>query len=212
MKQREQRPALSQPELLPLPDSVASDRVVVRRYRAGDGAAFFAALSSHRDELMQWLAWPQQHQRMEDSESFALRKRSEFALRTSMPMGIWSTGGEFLGGSGFHEPDWEAPKAEIGYFLLPTARGQGLATEVVRLLVHYAFEQMQLNRVGSTCDANNRSSANVLRRAGLIEEGTMRAERRDHHQRLRDTSIFGLTLNDFTDWTEKHGVHNIKYR
>ncbi len=207
----EPRPALLQPELLPLPDGVASDRVTVRRYRPGDGAVFFDALAPHREELTQWLAWPQQHQRTEDSESFALRKHSEFALRESMPMGIWSISGEFLGGSGFHAPDWKTPKAEIGYFLLPPARGQGLASEVVRLLVHYAFERMELNRVWSSCDANNNASTNVLRRAGLTEEGTMRTETRDHHGHLRDTLIFGLAIDAFARWLDRHAVSNIKY-
>ncbi len=207
----ELRPALSQPELLPLPDGVASDRVVVRRYRPGDGAAFFDALAPHREELTQWLAWPQLHQRTEDSESFALRKHSEFALRQSMPMGIWSTAGDFLGGSGFHAPDWTTPKAEIGYFLLPPARGQGFAAEAVRLLVHYAFERMQLNRVCSGCDANNSASADVLRRAGLMEEGKMRAQTRDHHGQLRDTLIFGLTVDDFARWLDRHAVSSINY-
>ncbi len=44
-----EHPALSQPELQSLPDGVASDRLVVRRYRPGDGAAFFAGLAPHRE-------------------------------------------------------------------------------------------------------------------------------------------------------------------
>ena len=201
-----ERPALSQPELLPLPDGVASDRLVVRRYRPGDGAAFFAALAPHRDELMRWMAWPQHHQRVEDSESYAVRMHAQFALRQAMPMGIWTVGGEFLGGSGFHAPDWKTPKAEIGYFLLPPARGQGIATEAVKLLVHYAFDHMAVNRVWATCDADNAGSASVLRRAGVPEEGRMRAEARDHHGRLRDTLMFGLCLADSPAWRTQHGV------
>ena len=160
---------------------------------------------------MQWMPWPQYHQRPEDSESYALRMHSEFALRTNMPMGIWSGSGDFLGGSGFHSPDWKTPKAEIGYFLLPAARGQGFASDVVRMLVHYAFERMQLNRIWSSCDANNSASANVLRRAGLIEEGTMRAETRDHLEHLRDTMIFGLIIDDFPQWLGQHAIGGIKY-
>ncbi len=126
-------------------------------------------------------------------------------------MGIWSGSGDFLGGSGFHSPDWKTPKAEIGYFLLPAARGQGFASDVVRMLVHYAFERMQLNRVWSSCDAHNSASANVLRRAGLIEEGTMRAETRDHLEHLRDTMIFGLIIDDFPQWLGQHAIAGIKY-
>jgi RimJ/RimL family protein N-acetyltransferase len=142
---------------------------------------------------------------------------AQFALRESMPMGIWSAAGEFLGGSGFHAPDWQTPKAEIGYFLLPPARGKGLATEVVRLLVHYAFDHMGMNRVSAShvadtrCDADNAGSSNVLRRAGVPEEGRMRAETRDHHGRLRDTVLFGLAIDDYPAWRAQHGVATLRY-
>ena len=206
-----QRPTLSQPELLPLPEGVASNRVIVRRYRPGDGTAFFNGLAPNRDELMRWMMWPQGHQQPADSESYAIRMHAQFALREAMPMGIWSPAGEFLGGSGYHAPDWKTPKAEIGYFLLPPARGQGLATEVVRLLVHYAFDHMGVNRVWATCDAANAGSSDVLRRAGVPEEGRMRAETRDHHGRLRDTVMFGLAIDDYPGWCERHGVPTLRY-
>ena len=206
-----ERPALSQPELLPLPDGVASERLHVRRYRPGDGEAFFCALAPHRDELMRWLPWPQNHQQLADSESYAVRMNAQFALREGLAMGIWSADGQFLGGSGFHAPDWKTPKAAIGYFLLPTARGRGYATETVRLLVHYAFDHMALNRLWATCDAVNAASAKVLRRAGLLEEGRLRAETRDHHGRLRDSLMFGLCAEDYPAWRENHGVATLRY-
>ena len=206
-----ERPALSQPELLPLPEGVASERLLVRAYRPGDGAAFFGGLAPYRDELTRWMMWPQRHQQPADSESYAVRMQARFALRESMPMGVWSAAGDFLGGSGFNAPDWQTPKAEIGYFLLPPARGHGFATEVVRLLVHYAFDHMGVNRVWATCDADNAGSANVLRRAGVPEEGRMRAETRDHHGRLRDTLMFGLALDHYPAWRERHGVATLRY-
>lgn len=206
------RPAIAQPELLPLAEGVASPRIALRRYRFGDGAAMFAALAPHREELMQWMEWPRRHQRVEDSESYARRMHAEFMLRRSMPMAIFAAGsGGYLGGAGFHGPDWTTPKAEIGYFLVPPARGKGIATDVVRLQVHYAFEQMQVNRLWGTCDAANDASAGVMRRAGLREEGVLRAEARDHHGNLRDTRIFGLTIEDFPDWSVRHGVTDLRY-
>jgi RimJ/RimL family protein N-acetyltransferase len=206
-----ERPAQPRPELLSLPDGVAGDRVIVRRYRPGDGERFFAGLAPHRDELMRWMVWPQRHQMAADSESYVVRMHAQFALREAMPMGVWGTDGEFLGGSGFHTPDWTTPKAEIGYFLLPPARGRGLATDVVRLLVHFAFDHMAVNRVWATCDAGNAGSANVLRRAGVPEEGRLRAEARDHHGRLRDTLMFGLSHDAYPAWQPRHGVSPRRY-
>jgi len=206
------RPAIDQPELLPLAEGATSRRIVLRRYRFGDGTALFDALAPHRDELMQWMEWPRRHQRIEDSESYARRMHAEFMLRRSMPMAIFEAGSDrYLGGAGFHVPDWTTPKVEIGYFLVPPARGSGVATEVVRLQVHYAFDQMQVNRIWGACDAGNDASAGVMRRAGLREEGVLRAETRDHRGRVRDTRLFGLTIDDYPGWQTNHGLPDLGY-
>jgi len=206
------RPAIDQPEVLPLAEGVASARIVLRRYRVGDGAALFDALAPHREELMQWMEWPRRHQRVEDSESYARRMHAEFILRRSMPMAIFDGDGvRYLGGAGFHVPDWNTPKVEIGYFLVPPARGTGIASDVVRLQVHYAFDQMQVNRIWGSCDAANDASAGVMRRAGMKEEGLLRADTRDHHGTVRDTRVFGLTFNDYAGWTAAHGVPDLRY-
>jgi RimJ/RimL family protein N-acetyltransferase len=205
------RPAIAQPELLPLAEGMTSRRLVLRRYRFGDGAALFAALAPHREELMQWMEWPRRHQRVEDSESYARRMNAEFTLRRAMPMAIFDRDGNYLGGAGFHVPDWNTPKAEIGYFLVPPARGTGIASDVVRLQIHYAFDQMQMNRIWGSCDAANDASSGVMRRAGMREEGWLRAETRDHHGNVRDTRVFGLTLDDYPDWTATHGMADLGY-
>jgi len=206
------RPAIDQPELLALAEGVSCGRIVLRRYRFGDGGALFEAMAAHRNELMRWMEWPRRHQRIEDSESYARRMHAEFIQRRSMPMAILdASGGGYLGGAGFHTPDWSTPKAELGYYLVPPARGAGIASDVVRLQVHYAFDQMQVNRVWGSCDAANEPSAGAMRRAGLREEGVLRAESRDHHGQVRDTRIFGLAFDDYPDWSKSHGVPDLGY-
>jgi RimJ/RimL family protein N-acetyltransferase len=206
------RPVVDKPELLPLAQGVTGCRLVLRRYRVGDGAALYDTLAAHREELMQWMEWPQRHQRVEDSESYARRMHAEFMLRRSMPMAIFeASSGHYLGGAGFHVPDWSTPKVEIGYFLVPPARGKGAATDVVRLQIHYAFDQMRVNRIWGACDARNEASAGVMRRAGMREEGLLRAEQRDHHGQVRDTRVFGLTIDDFPGWSASHGVPDLGY-
>jgi RimJ/RimL family protein N-acetyltransferase len=206
------RPAIDRPELLPLAEGVTSRRIVLRRYRFGDGNALFEALAPHREELMQWMEWPRHHQRVDDSESYARRMYAAFIQRRAMPMAVFEAGSlRYLGGAGFHAPEWSTPKAEIGYFLVPPARGVGIASDVVRLQIHYAFDQMQVNRVWGSCDASNDASAGVMRRAGMHEEGLLRADVRDHHGNLRDTRMFGLALDDYPGWSELHGVPDLHY-
>jgi hypothetical protein len=202
------RCAVERPELLALPDAIVGPRLMVRRYVPGDGAALFAALAPHRDELMQWMPWPHTHRTVDDSEAYVCRMHAEFALRRAMAMGIWELGTHrYVGGSGFHAPDWNVPSVELGYFLVPPARGRGYATEAVRQLVRYAFEHLRVNRVHAGCDAQNAASAAVLLRGGLRDEGLRRASERNHHGALRDTRLFGITLGDFGAWAQADPDH-----
>ena len=41
--------------------------------------------------------------------------------------------------------------------------------------------------------------------------GVLRAETRDHHGNVRDTRMFGLTLDDFPAWTANHGMADLRY-
>lgn len=57
---------------------------------------------------------------------------------------------------------------EILYSLRPRFWGQGFATEAARGVLHYAFEQLGLERVYASFDDVNLASAGVLRRLGML--------------------------------------------
>jgi RimJ/RimL family protein N-acetyltransferase len=197
--------AVARPELLDLPDSIDGPRVTLRAYRPDDGAAVFAGISAHREELMQWMAWPSYHQAVADSNSYTRRMAAEFALRKVLVLGIWErASGRYLGGTGFHAPDWSVPKAEIGYFLLPSAHGKGYADESLMLVIEYGFLHAGFNRIWGACDADNARSEAVMRRAGMREEARVRQDLRDHHGKLRDSLQFVLTWDEYSDWRLRH--------
>lgn len=76
--------------------------------------------------------------------------------------------GAFLGW--FHlRPRAEDPddEPELGYRLVASAWGRGLATEASRALVDSAFEQLGARRVYATTMVANRASWRVMEKAGL---------------------------------------------
>lgn len=201
------RPAITHPELLDVADSLAGESILLRCYRPGDGEALFAGIDAHRDELKQRLPWPDAHRSAADSEAYVRRMQADFVARRQFVFGIWDlASGDYLGSTGLHAPDWRTPKVEVGYFLLPTARGRGHASSAVRLLVRLGFDQLLLNRVHATCDADNDASAAVLRRAGLQLEGHSHLDQRDHNGRLRDTLHFALTIDDYSRWSAEQAA------
>ena len=69
---------------------------------------------------------------------------------------------------------------EIGYFLKKSAWGKGIATEVCRRLLKFAFEDTPLEKLVATIDDENHISKKVLEKAGLVYKGRMRAYTEDN--------------------------------
>ena len=91
-----------------------------------------------------------------------------------LPLVVVDAGGEILGGGTLHHLDAERGIVEIGYWLLPHARGRGVATRVARLLAEHAFS-LGVQRVAAYVNVGNNRSDRVLERAGFTREGVVRS-------------------------------------
>jgi RimJ/RimL family protein N-acetyltransferase len=72
-----------------------------------------------------------------------------------------------LGAMGFHGVPDESGRVEVGYDLVAPARGHGYATEALRALSAWAFEQEGVRVVTARVDLGNAPSQRVLERAGF---------------------------------------------
>ena len=63
---------------------------------------------------------------------------------------------------------------ELGYWLMPSERKKGYATEAVQLIVDYLFLSKELVRVQAITDVRNFASQRVLEKAGFTREGIIR--------------------------------------
>jgi len=76
-----------------------------------------------------------------------------------------------VGDAGFHGPPDARGAVEIGFALVPHARGAGLATQAVRALVAWAVTQPVVAAVVARTEPDNAASQAVLARAGLKPDG-----------------------------------------
>lgn len=83
--------------------------------------------------------------------------------------------GRFLGLALSPKIDAAAGEAELGYVVVPEARGQGVATAMLRELTRWALEDRGLHRVHLLIDVRNPASLEVARRCGYLHEGTLRS-------------------------------------
>lgn len=81
---------------------------------------------------------------------------------------------EIIGTCGFNAIDYDNVKAEIGYDLRRKYWGKGYAAEAITSLIHYAFNDLNINRVEAKIEPENRNSIKLIERLGFIYEGTLR--------------------------------------
>ncbi|MDA8046992.1 MAG: GNAT family N-acetyltransferase [Actinomycetota bacterium] len=86
----------------------------------------------------------------------------------SQPFGYYQImiGGRVVGGIGFHGPPREG-LVEIGYGVVPSVRGQGVASEALRMILEVAAGFEQVKRVCGRTTPDNVASQRVMLSVGM---------------------------------------------
>ncbi len=107
--------------------------------------------------------------------------------------------GEHVGGAGFNRMQARHRNAEVGLFIgIPSLWGRGLGSDVMRTLLRYGFQQLNLHRIYLRVFYENRRAVRMYEKLGFQHEGRWRqAEFRSG--RYHDILWMGL-LRD--EWTE----------
>ncbi|MCX4803993.1 GNAT family N-acetyltransferase [Streptomyces sp. NBC_01214] len=90
---------------------------------------------------------------------------------------IWAVArpdGPAVGLIGWNDVDLQGGSAEIVYWLLPAARGGGVAVEATRRVSRWALDDLGLHRLRLCHSVANPASCRVADKAGYTFEGTMR--------------------------------------
>jgi ribosomal-protein-alanine N-acetyltransferase len=108
------------------------------------------------------------------AESDALAARASASL-AERGWGLWALerDGSFLGFTGLAVPRFEAhftPGVEIGWRLARSAWGSGYATEAATVVLHFAFQELNLDEVVSFTAVGNHRSRAVMERIGMVRD------------------------------------------
>jgi RimJ/RimL family protein N-acetyltransferase len=81
---------------------------------------------------------------------------------------------DFIGDIGLNLSKPSKSRAEFYYSILPEYWGHGYATEAVRRIIDFSFDELKLHRLSAGVAKGNLASIRVLEKAGLIKEGVGR--------------------------------------
>jgi RimJ/RimL family protein N-acetyltransferase len=102
----------------------------------------------------------------------------------------------FLGGIGIYRLDLRHRRGEVGFWLVPDARGRGLGSRATRLLTDWAFGTLGLDRMEMTTTPDNAATRALASKLGFAEEGTMR-ERNFERGRRVDVMMFAVLREEW---------------
>jgi RimJ/RimL family protein N-acetyltransferase len=155
---------LGWPEVQP---TLAGTGIVVRPWRSGDSSAVFEAcqdaaiqrftrvpvpyLQTHADEFVGTMA----------ATVWADVVGASFAV-------VDGAADDLLGAIGVVGLDVESRRGEVGYWMVPAARGRGVATQALSLLAAWLLDQGGLRCVFVEIETDNQVSRRVAERAGFV--------------------------------------------
>jgi len=174
-----------------LPQRLEGDEVVLRRLRPDDAPAYVAAFRAD-PELGRLLGME------EDPVEARVRERAERlpALAADGRIVELAIGEPFVGSVILHSFDEHHRRCEVGFWLVPAARGRGVGSRAVALAVSWAFEQLDLLRVEMTTTPDNAAVFALARRLGFTQEGVLRKRNVERGQRV-DVVWFGVLREEW---------------
>ena len=102
----------------------------------------------------------------------------------------------YLGQCSLMMVDNVARHAELAVVLCPNCQNQGLGEEGVRLMLDFAFRQMNLNRVHLKVRADNPRAVRCYEKCGFVKEGVLRSHAWGDGE-YRDVVLMGILRDEF---------------
>jgi [ribosomal protein S5]-alanine N-acetyltransferase len=153
------------------PTLAASPDIQLRPWIEPDAGALLSAFED--PEIRHW------HMRRVDTEAEARHWigtwGSRWIAETDAGWAIVDRGsGELSGQVALRTISLEFGVAQITYWVVPAARGRGVATAAAREVARWALDDLGLHRVSIHHSTRNERSCRVAERAGFALEATMR--------------------------------------
>ena len=178
----------------PIFPSLVTERLILRDVRASDAAD---VLVFRGDPIVQRFDDPVIHTETE-AEALIDELNVEYQARAGITWAVALADHDLVVGLfGLHDWDHYHRRAEAGYGMARAYWGQGLASEALRAILLFAFEQLDLNRIYARTIADNHESVRLLERLGFRREGTQRAHSWEEDGSFHDSAIYGILAKEF---------------
>jgi [ribosomal protein S5]-alanine N-acetyltransferase len=179
------------------PVTLSTERLALRFLADTDAPALFQIFSNA--EVMRYWAWPAWTE-LSQARQMVIDSQEGYHSGSALQLGIERRAdGVLVGTCSLFHFHAASRRAEIGYALGRPYWGSGYMHEALEVLLGYAFQTLDLNRLEADIDPRNQASAKTLERLGFQREGHLR-ERWIVNGEVSDTWWYGLLRRE---WQER---------
>src|SRR5687768_9826098 len=174
--------------------TLTTERLVLREVVAEDAADLLAFRGD--PEVQRYNLAPMKDTR----EALALVRTMQgwYVSRYAIQWGITLRDEDrILGLCGIHDWSRERRRAAVGYDLARSHWGQGIASEAMRAVVRFCFEELALEHLQATTVGENARSIRLLERLGFRFERVREENPWERDGRFQGRSIYSLLRADY---------------
>ena len=102
-----------------------------------------------------------------------------------------------IGTCGYLHNVVEHNRIEIGYDLSPESWGKGIMTETLKAVIHFAFSELNVNKIEAQITSENDASLHLVSKLGFHRDGVLR-EHEFEKGRYIDLVIYSLLKSEYT--------------
>jgi ribosomal-protein-serine acetyltransferase len=160
-----------------------------------DAEELFAAVRENLEQLKLWMPWATDTYSIIEARDFIKKNLFELAANGTFAVCVVLRQ-KIVGTIGLHNLNEANKSVQLGYWLAKGAQGKGIATRCTRVLMDYAFNDLNLNRVQINCNVENTKSRAIPERLGFKLEGVQRQVELLNDE-LKDWAVYAMLKEDW---------------
>ena len=173
-----------------------TSRLILRRAIREDTTPMFRNWASD-PEVTKFLTWPP-HANIGVTQTVLESWLAEYEKADYYQwMIVLKEIGEPIGSISVVRQNDAVEEAEIGYCIGSAWWHKGIMSEALSAVTEYLFTEVGMNRIAARHDPNNPHSGGVMRKCGMVYEGTTRASDKNN-QGICDAAHYGILRRDRT--------------
>ena len=178
-----------------------TDRLILRAFALEDVKSMFCNWAND-PEVTRFLTWP-----THTSEEVTQKVVASWVEKNDDPAYyqwaiVWKETMEPIGSISAVHWNEDICEVEIGYCIGRPWWHRGVTTECFSEVIRFFFQEVGVNRIRARHDPNNPHSGMVMRKCGLLHEGTLRQADRNN-QGICDMCVYGILRSDYEAEREK---------